>query len=101
MSRRRTRGLRLGGVDPTCHVCVLVAPVADVGPDRHHNTRARRDARIVAYEGAGAGVGGLIVLLDSRRYSDFELHKGRKLWLRLNSDLMASIAGGPCLGCSI
>ena len=36
---------------------------------------------------AGAGLGGLVVSLDSRPYSDFELKKGRKLWLRLNSDL--------------
>ena len=36
---------------------------------------------------AGAGFGGLLVSLDSRPYSDFELKKGRKLWLRLNTDL--------------
>ncbi|PYX34647.1 MAG: hypothetical protein DMG81_19640, partial [Acidobacteria bacterium] len=106
------------------------ASIADVGRRKHVDSTGlvtqpdlsnRKKLAIVAiysatgaaagahYEGkgagigaaAGAGVGGLIVLLDSRRYSDFELHKGRKLWLRLNSDLMASIAGGPCLGCSI
>ena len=36
---------------------------------------------------AGAGFGSLVVSLDSRPYSDFELKKGRKLWLRLNTDL--------------
>ena len=40
---------------------------------------------------AGAGFGGLSVLLDSRRYSDFELSKGRKLWLRLNNELVVSV----------
>ena len=35
---------------------------------------------------AGAGFGSLPVLLDDRRYSDFELRKGSKLWLRLNSE---------------
>jgi hypothetical protein len=40
---------------------------------------------------AGAGFGGLAVLLESRRYSDFELRKGGKLWLRLNSELIANV----------
>ena len=39
----------------------------------------------------GAGFGGLAVALDNRRYSDFELRKGRKVWLRLNNELIASV----------
>jgi hypothetical protein len=40
---------------------------------------------------AGAGFGGLMALLETRHYSDFELRKGRKIWLRLNRELAARV----------